>query len=164
MRDLQTWGLAGMELLMQRALLMFCKVHNVNSAYVLDRWVNVMSHGEYSAPHCHYDAQSAVVYSLDVGDSDPGNSISGSFELQDPRLAACCPYQPQRPLRSLSPGIRPGLMLLFPAECLHFVHPYAGNRPRITVAWNISAGQPPSDQVIDPTKPVPMRSVESVVK
>ena len=32
---------------------------------------------------------------------------------------------------------RPGAMIVFPAEVVHCVTPYEGERPRITYAWNI---------------------------
>lgn len=157
-RDHQTWGLAGLQLTLQRALIMFCRVHQVAQAHITDRWINVMKSGDYSSPHCHYDAQSALVYALDPGDVRPAEPWNGGFDLQDPRIAACCPYQPARPIRSLSPEFRPGLMILFPAEYLHFVHPYHGNRPRLTIALNISAGPPPTDRVIDPSQSVSVLS------
>jgi hypothetical protein len=34
----------------------------------------------------------------------------------------------------------PGFMVLFPAEWVHHVRPYSGSTPRVTLAWNISAG------------------------
>jgi Putative 2OG-Fe(II) oxygenase len=160
-RDMESWSMPGFQLLMQRALLMFCRCHNVPSAHVLDRWANVMQHGDYSTPHSHYDAESALVYTVDPGETDPNDPMDGNFELIDSRIPFCCPYQPERPLRGIAPVTRAGVMLLFPAELIHHVRPYAGRRPRITVAWNISAGPPPTDRIIDPTKPVPMKTAMS---
>jgi hypothetical protein len=157
-RDLETWNLPGFQLLMQRALLMFCHCHGVTAAHVIDRWANVMQHGDYSTPHAHYDAQSAVVYTMDPGEIDPVETMDGSFEIIDPRIPFCCPYQAERPLRGITPLTRAGMMLLFPAEFIHHVRPYFGRRPRITVAWNICSGPPPTDRVIDPTQTVPMKT------
>ncbi len=151
-RDAVTWGMPAAQLLTQRALLLFCYSRKVASAHVLDRWANVMYYNDYSTPHCHFDAEGAVVYAVDPGEQIPQQPLDGSFELIDPRIPACCPSLPERPQRGLSPTFIPGMMLLFPAEFIHHVRPYSGQRPRITLAWNISAGPPPQDRVIDPTQ------------
>ena len=52
------------------------------------------------------------------------------------------------------PAMVPGTMLLFPAEWLHHVKPYYGQRPRVTIAWNISVGPAPAGQVPDYTQQV----------
>jgi hypothetical protein len=153
-RDAETWGMPAAQLLMQRALLFFCRTRGATSAHVVDRWANVMERGDYSKPHCHYDADAAVVYSLDIGSENPAAPNDGKFELIDPRVPFCCPSRPERPTRGILPAMQPGTMILFPAEWLHYVKPYNGAQPRITIAWNISAGLPPEEKVIDPTKPV----------
>lgn len=154
-RDAETWSLPAAELLSMRAMLMFCHLSGAASAHILDRWINVMEAGDYSAPHCHYDAEGAIVYFLDPGETSATDPHDGRFELIDPRVPFCCANGPGRPIRGLMPGMAPGTMILFPAEFLHFVRPYSGSRPRLTIAWNISSGPLPADRVIDPTKQVP---------
>jgi hypothetical protein len=156
-RDAETWAMPAAKLLTLRAMLLFCRSQNVRSAHVLDRWANVMEPGEYSTPHCHYDADAALVYAVDPGEKRPDAPLDGDFELIDPRIPACCPTQAERPIRGLSPRFVPGMMLIFPAQFLHHVRPYSGRTPRITLAWNISAGPPPRDRVIDPTRQVPFQ-------
>lgn len=150
-RDAGTWSLPELELLSQRALLLCCRTHAASQAHVVDRWANVIEDGDYSVPHCHYESDWSVVYYLEPG--APGEN-NGQFALLDPRVPFCCPSRPGRPTRAIKPEMSPGLMLSFPAELLHFVHPYRGSQQRITLAWNISAGLPPPDRVIDPTQPV----------
>lgn len=36
------------------------------------------------------------------------------------------------------PDLYPGSLLVFPAEYIHAVNPYGGERPRITLSWNIN--------------------------
>jgi hypothetical protein len=151
-RDADTWNMPAARLLTMRALLLFCLSQKKPSAHVLDRWANVMLTGDYSTPHSHYDTDSAVVYAVDPGEQMPQQSLDGEFELIDPRIPGCCPTQPERPIRGLSPQFVPGMMILFPAQFLHHVRPYSGQRPRITLAWNISAGPPPAGVEIDPTR------------
>jgi hypothetical protein len=161
-RDAVTWDLPAARLLTIRALFMCCHLLRKSSAHILDRWINVMQHQDYSAPHCHYEAEMAAVYFLDAGDVSPGDSTDGAFELIDPRVPFCCPHGPERPIRGLMPAMGQGTMILFPATFLHHVRPYSGHRPRLTIAWNICSGPPPTDRVIDPTKEVPFK--EGAVK
>lgn len=142
-RDPAVWDLPSARLLTRRALLFFCKVHGATSAFVHDGWANIMEPGDYSYPHCHYDSQASLVYYLDNGDPDPKEKLNGRFHLADPRIPFCCSTHPERPTRGLLPDTRVGTLIMFPSEFLHFVHPYRGTRPRITLAWNISAGSPP---------------------
>ncbi len=111
-----------------------------------------MEPGDYSKPHCHYEADAAVVYFLDTGTDTA--AAAGNFELIDSRVPFCCPSRPERPTRGIMPAMAGGTMLLFPVEWLHHVEPYHGTRPRLTIAWNISAGPPPGN-LADPTQQLP---------
>jgi len=144
-REPGLWDLPGAKLLTQRALLFFCKVYNALECHTTDYWANVLESGDYSYPHCHYDSQASLVYYLDPGDQDPKEKLSGRFHFSDPRIPYCCSTHPERPTRGLLPDIRPGTLLMFPSEFVHFVHPYRGQRPRITLAWNIAPGPPPAN-------------------
>ncbi|WP_254506839.1 putative 2OG-Fe(II) oxygenase [Anatilimnocola floriformis] len=143
-RDPGIWDLPAARLLTRRALLFFCKAYNQTSAHTTDQWANVMDPGDYSYPHCHYDSQASLVYYLDPGEADPKEKLAGRFHFSDPRIPYCCSTHPERPTRGLLPDIRTGTLLMFPSEFVHFVHPYRGQRPRITLAWNISPGPPPA--------------------
>jgi len=144
-RGAATWNSPTGKLLTLRALLLFCQARGVTEAHTVDRWANIYQTGEYSAPHAHYESEAAAVYFLDTGEDVPEAPLSGKFELIDSRVPWCCSSRAECPTRGLMPEIRPGVMLLFPATLLHFVHPYAGRRPRITLAWNLSAGPEPPD-------------------
>lgn len=151
-RDAITWEMPAARLILLRALLLFCRVHGTRQAHIVDRWANVMEPGDYSAPHSHFESQSAIVYFLDPGEADPARPPNGQFVLIDSRVPFCCSTRPECPTRGLVPGMEPGTMVLFPAIFLHHVSPYMGQRPRITLAINISPGPPP--KVYDPTQPV----------
>ncbi len=143
-REPATWEHPAAQLLTRRALLFFCKCYGVTSAHTTDTWANVMDPGDYSYPHCHYDSQASLVYYLDPGEADPKEKLAGRFHFSDPRIPYCCSTHPERPTRGLLPDIRTGTLLMFPSEFVHFVHPYRGQRPRITLAWNISPGPLPA--------------------
>jgi hypothetical protein len=153
-RDEETWELPAARLLSLRALMFFCDVFQVNEAHITDRWANVTRQGEYNAPHAHIGSDYSVVYYLDLGDQDPSAPYSGAFELIDARIPFCCSRRPNFPVRGIMPKLAPGMMIGFPAELLHHAHPYLGLRPRISLAWNVNPGLPPTNQVIDPTQSV----------
>lgn len=142
-RDHATWNLPEMRLLSDRALLALCMLRGATQAHVVDRWANVIEPGDYSTPHCHYESEYAAVYFLDPGSEGSSEPDGGEFVLIDSRIPFCCPSRPERPTRGILPTMAPGTLLLFPAEFLHYVKPYRGRRPRITLAWNISVGPPP---------------------
>jgi hypothetical protein len=45
------------------------------------------------------------------------------------------------------PPQAPGVMIMFPADVLHFVNPHRGEQPRISVAWNISEDKLPGEPI-----------------
>jgi hypothetical protein len=153
-RDEETWELPAARLLTLRAMMFFCEVFQVSESHVADRWANVTRQGEYNAPHAHIGTEYAIVYYLDLGDQDPSAPFSGAFELIDARIPFCCSKRPDFPARGIVPHLAPGMMIGFPAELLHHAHPYRGLRPRVSLAWNVNPGPPPSDQELDPTQVV----------
>lgn len=107
---------------------------------VVQGWANVYQCGDYIVPHSHTEADLSVVYMLDPGDEDAADGTSGRFCFADPRWALCCQVEAGRLSNTIAPPLQPGSMLLFPAEAVHFVHPYRGQRPRITLSWNLRHG------------------------
>lgn len=104
-----------------------------------EAWANVARRGDYNKPHVHPNSNISGVYYVDCGDAPDNHPNSGVIEFLDPR---------QRPGMFETEGtvpfdayrVRPqaGLLLLFPAWLYHYVHPYQGNAPRISVAFNIT--------------------------
>lgn len=107
-----------------------------------EAWANVARPGNYAKPHVHPNSNVSGVYYVDAGDAPADALNSGVLELMDPR---------NRPGMFETPGTLPfdafrvtprtGLLLLFPAWQHHYVHPYQGTRPRISVAFNVTIQQ-----------------------
>lgn len=111
-----------------------------------EAWANVTRAGDYAKAHVHPSSNFAVVYYVDAGDPEvraPGaRATSGTLELLDPR---------NRPEMFFTPGVIPtdtvsfapktGMMLAFPSWLYHFVNPYKGERPRISLACNVSVAR-----------------------
>ena len=101
-------------------------------------WATVCRAGAYHAPHSHPDSAWSGVYYVDAGAAD--RSLSGVLEFLDPRAgveAVTAPGDPYgEPVR-----VRPeaGLIVIFPSWLYHWVHPYAGQTPRIAVSFNATS-------------------------
>ena len=110
-------------------------------------WANIYRNGDYIMPHSHPRAHASAVYCLDEGDLPPDpQSVDGEFCFVDPRYSACCHIQPDCMTMPIIPGLRAGCLILFPGQLVHAVNPYFGERPRITLSWNLTreklAGSP----------------------
>src|SRR5262245_55926013 len=106
-------------------------------------WATICRAGAYHAPHSHPDSAWSGVYYVDAGLPDPDHPLSGVLEFLDPRAgveAVTAPGDPYgEPIR-----VRPeaGLLVVFPSWLYHWVHPYAGQSPRIAVSFNATLGAP----------------------
>jgi hypothetical protein len=132
------WGVPEMDLLTERAKALFRRTLGCRGAVVDACWANVYRKWESIGPHSHRRAVASIVYSVDEGDPDPGCRFSGRFSFVDPRLEACCQLERGRMTNPLFPNLAPGIMMIFPAQTLHWVAAYAGERPRITLSWNLN--------------------------
>jgi uncharacterized protein (TIGR02466 family) len=100
-------------------------------------WFNVNEQGDYNLPHHHAGHTWSGVYYVHTGTEVANRPMSGRLELLDPRVR--CDVAPKQGFsHSSSMTIQPrnGLLLLFPSYLEHFVHPYHGSEPRITLAFN----------------------------
>jgi len=103
----------------------------------LSAWGNVLRRGDYFTPHTHANSVWSLVLYVDAGDSSA--DAGGALVLRDPRSGAgmvhgptsvhdmACTFQ-------LVP--RTGMLVVFPAWVVHWVVPYRGDRPRISIALN----------------------------
>jgi uncharacterized protein (TIGR02466 family) len=100
-------------------------------------WTTICRAGAYHAPHSHPDSAWSGVYYVDPGTDSPDQPLSGVLEFLDPRAgveAVTPPGDPYgEPLR-----VRPeaGLLVVFPSWLYHWVHPYAGQTPRVAISFN----------------------------
>lgn len=153
------WGSLEAELLKRRALAMYRIVTGSEAATIDNSWASVYRHGDFCMPHSHLRTSSSLVYLLDPGDELPDPSASGApvdpfagkFCFCDPRIRCCCQSEDGRMTTLFVPDLRPGSMLLFPSQWVHMVAAYLGERPRITLSWNISSqpveGEPGADEM-----------------
>ena len=138
-RDVHRWGIPEADLIHARALEYFARATDkkVSDVKVDACWASITRKYEYLTIHGHYNCLGAVVYMLTPGDPDENNPNSGQFAIVDPRVPACCPVQEGCATTEIAPNMIEGAMIQFPVDIMHFVHPYTGDAPRITIAWNL---------------------------
>jgi hypothetical protein len=100
--------------------------------------------GDYFLPHSHPRTLASLLYAVDLGESPDAHN--GQFCFADPRMKVCCREQEGYMSTPCAPVLEPGTMIMFPGQTVHFVTLYRGERPRITMSWNINhapvAGDP----------------------
>jgi uncharacterized protein (TIGR02466 family) len=104
----------------------------------LQAWAMVMNNGDYTICHDHAESHLSGVYYVDAGDADlDQHPNSGLLAFQDPR--GSLQHIPGLELYPSTFTVRPetGLLVIFPGFLTHYVHPYAGARPRTSVSFNI---------------------------
>jgi uncharacterized protein (TIGR02466 family) len=108
----------------------------------ISAWATICRTGAYHAPHCHPDSAWSGVYYVDAGTESPDQPLSGVLEFLDPRSGVETVTAPGDPYGDPF-RVRPhaGLLVVFPSWLYHWVHPYAGQRPRIAVSFNAALGQ-----------------------
>lgn len=143
------WDLPAAKFLDARAQAMFREISGSKTSVVDLSWANIYFKGDYILPHAHSRSQGSVVYVVSLGDQSDDDPMSGKFTISDPRLALC--RQGGEPIMNTNymPDLKEGSMLVFPASVVHMVTPYMGDRPRITIAWNINDRELPPRQEME---------------
>lgn len=141
------WKVPEAELIHARAISFFINGLGFDQAVVDQCWGNIYRKGDYCMPHSHIRSRIGFVYLVDPGDSNPDFPIDGKFYFSDPRVESACDIQAHCLTRYIMPDLVPGSMIGFPGPMVHGVNPYSGDRPRITLSWNINRlaipGKPP---------------------
>lgn len=100
-------------------------------------WANVLRSGDYFTPHTHADAAWSVVLYIDAGDAS--DAAGGLLAFHDPRSGAGMVRSATTAgVEGATFELRPrtGMLVVFPAWLVHWVVPYRGDRPRISIAAN----------------------------
>lgn len=140
-RHVHEWGIPEADLLNARALNFFARAVGREDIVVQLSWASITRKHEYLSPHSHDHCLASVVYMLTRGNPDPDFMLDGRLALTDPRLPGCCDQQPGRVTHEVAPDMVQGAMVMFPAEIVHHVHPYTGDEPRISIAWNLNLAE-----------------------
>ncbi len=106
-------------------------------------WFHVTRNGGYFRPHSHPLASWSAVFCADPGNAPNDGHNEGHLVFHDPRHhAAMYMDRSSRDARrefsfnALKYKLAYGDMVIFPSYLTHFVEPYRGDVPRVTVAVN----------------------------
>ena len=105
-------------------------------------WFHLTTSGGYFQPHNHANASWSAVYCVSPGDATPvDDSHAGHIVFDDPRSNMFMDAANRNMRRDLSFNavrlrLTPGEIVIFPSYLLHWVEPYTGDSPRITIAAN----------------------------
>lgn len=131
------WGIPEADLLHARALEFFSKGVGYPNPKINACWASISRKNEYLSPHAHHRSVGSVVYMLQEGDVVEDKKSDGVLAFLDPRIPACCTVDDDCPTQEVAPNMVEGAMVLFPSNLIHYVHPYTGDKPRITIAWDL---------------------------
>jgi uncharacterized protein (TIGR02466 family) len=98
-------------------------------------WANVLGPGGFNAPHHHFPQHwsGAFYASVPSGDGPKPDEHAGCFEILNPN-----PWQSTWGGGNSVHAPKEGMVLLFPASLVHYVHPHAGPGDRISIAFNFN--------------------------
>lgn len=113
-------------------------VANLRLRFAVQGWAMVMRTGDYAVIHDHAHAHFSTVYYPDAGDADlAAQPHSGLLTFVDPRrTGAALPGIDLYPAQFSIPP-KTGMLVVFPGWLQHFVHPYRGTRPRVSISCNV---------------------------
>jgi uncharacterized protein (TIGR02466 family) len=105
-------------------------------SWTLTAWANINRRGNYNNIHTHPSATWSGVYYVDHGESNAAAERT-AIQLYDPNPARTNIFFPDLPGGNFRFRPEPGLMILFPSYVPHAVPPHQGDRPRISIAFNL---------------------------
>jgi uncharacterized protein (TIGR02466 family) len=105
-------------------------------SWVLSAWANINRQGDFNQIHTHPGATWSGVYYVDHGESNPA-AEGTAIQLYDPNPARTNIFFPEISASNILFKPEPGLMILFPSYVPHAVPPHRGDRPRISIAFNV---------------------------
>ena len=101
----------------------------------VESWANVNERGDSNGLHIHPGNPWSGVYYVATE-----KNAGGEIYFVDPRIASLMSIHPLNPFNATNPIVitpEAGTLLVFPSFLYHGVHPYQGNTPRISIAFNL---------------------------
>ena len=105
-------------------------------------WAMVAREGNYTTMHAHSGFTWSGVYYAASGGQSVDHPNSGQIQFVDPRGAVGMIPTPAAPfMERVMIEPEDGLLVLFPSWLVHWVHPFHGSEPRISIAFNVAFGE-----------------------
>jgi hypothetical protein len=108
------------------------KVTNKNYRFAITEcWAHLTRTNGWHAPHTHPGCTWSGIFYVDDGDANCGGATCFISPFSIERKPGLDFYQSECRIVP-----KPGMLILFPSSLLHYVQPYIGTTPRITIAFN----------------------------
>ena len=108
-----------------------------------ESWFHITREGGYFQPHTHPNASWSIVFCVTPGDDSPPEKAAGHIVFGDPRLCASsytdianANMRREYSFNAVRFKLQTGELIIFPSYLQHWVEPYYGIEPRITIAAN----------------------------
>ena len=114
-----------------------------------EMWANVIAEGGWHTPHQHGDSLWSGIYYAALPDDAPG------VVFRDPRTGVTSRAllaDGERERDRHVPAAAAGTMLLFPGWLEHYVEPYMGSEPRVSVSFNVYQVRAPEERPLLPER------------
>ncbi len=115
----------------------------------ISAWANVNRVGHFNGTHYHVGGFWSGVYYVTTGTGTPDDLGSGVIGFRSPSQAGMIAsniYAPPALQQAFQQEVclqpEPGLMLIFPSWLEHWVNPYGGTEPRISIAFDVTYQAP----------------------
>jgi uncharacterized protein (TIGR02466 family) len=105
-------------------------------SWTLSAWANVNQRGDFNTVHTHPGSTWSGVYYVDHGGAGP-EAEGAALHLSDPCPPRTNLFFPEFLTSDFRVWPVPGLMVLFPSYVPHSVAAHQGERPRISIAFNV---------------------------
>lgn len=104
----------------------------------LSGWINVNPPAAYNVPHDHPGSFWSGCYYIKTHEGEGEGDESGSITFIDTRCAPAGQPLVKAPVFRGSQSFRPkpGMLLIFPSNAKHWVHPNGADDDRVTMAFN----------------------------
>ncbi len=102
--------------------------------WTLHAWANLNRRGDFNGGHTHPGSTWSGTYYVDLGVK--AGEPAAPLHLLDPCQGRANTFLPGIAATSFTLRPEPGLMVLFPSYIPHMVYPHAGDRPRVSIAFN----------------------------
>lgn len=107
-------------------------IEDEHEAWISESWIQFYKNGDYKVLHNHER----------YGPPYPHNSWAGAYYIEDGLPDPTMPYSGILSLRIRQTNYyirpRPGLLVMWPSDILHEVHPFYGSQERVVVNFNIN--------------------------
>ena len=101
-------------------------------------WAMVMRHADHTIVHDHSESHFSVVYYTDAGDADlERHPDSGKLCFVDPRRGGTVISGIDLFPSQFAITPQAGQLVVFPGWLQHYVQPYRGVRPRVSISCNV---------------------------